>query len=144
MPRLDGLIDEWVRTLGEAEPALKPHLDEIADHLRTDVQARVNAGADLTDAFAAAIGAFGAPRELAQEFLKSERRREERIALRLTAMYLVASFLVTAAIVGIDKLVVPLNPTWFGLLLVFVVNPLLMLPFLARFLKTRRRSPTFS
>lgn len=78
---------------------------------------------------------------MAKEFLKSA-PSEERIALRLTAMYLVASLLVTAAIVGIDKLVIPLNPTWLTFVWVFVLNPLLMLPFVARVLKARKRLRT--
>lgn len=136
MPRLDELIDQWVHALREAEPALEPHLDEIADHVRTDAQERISAGADMPDAFAAAIGTFGAPRQLVKEFLKSK-PSEERLALKFTAMYLAASLVLTAAIIAIDKLVVPLNPTWLLPVWLFVLNPLLALPFLARFLTQR-------
>lgn len=138
MPRLDELIDQWVHTLGDAEPALKPHLDEIADHVRTDAQERISAGADVHDAFAAAIGTFGAPRQLAKEFLKSK-PSEERLALKVTAMYLAASLVLAAAIIAIDKLVLPLNPTRLAFVWVFILNPLLMSPFLVRFVKERRR-----
>jgi len=131
MTTLDDMIDEWVRTLGQAELPLKPHLDEIADHVRTDALGRIGAGAEVPDAFAAAIGSFGAPREVAREFLKSE-PSEERTALRFAVVYIVASLLVTAAIVGIDKVVIPLDSTLVALVLVFVVNPLLAFILMAR------------
>jgi hypothetical protein len=138
MHRLDDLIDRWVATLTEAEPALKPHSDEIADHVRTDAQARVEAGADMSDAFAAAIGSFGAPRELAREFLRSE-WNEDRLALRLVAWYLAVVLLITVGFVAIDKLVVPLPTTAFALAWLFILNPLLMLPFVFRFFRARRK-----
>ena len=140
MPRLDELIDRWIDALGEAEPALTPHLDEIADHVRSDAQARCDAGVDVSDAFAAAILTFGVPRELAQEFLKTP--GDERFVLRRTVMYLAASFLVTAMTVAVDKLVVPLDPKWVSFVLLVVVNPLLILLFGTRYRKVlggRRR-----
>lgn len=142
MHRLDELIHRWVATLLEAEPALKPHLDEIADHVRTAAQVRIDAGADLSDAFAAATGSFGAPRELAREFLRSA-WNEERLARRLVAWYLVAAILVTVGIVAVDKIVFPLpSPPWFAIAWVFILNPLLMLPFVLQFLKARNELRT--
>ncbi|MPZ20575.1 MAG: hypothetical protein GEV06_22065 [Luteitalea sp.] len=104
----------------------------------THAQARLSAGVDVPEAFAAAIGTFGAPRELAKEFLKTG-PGEQRLAFKLTAMYVAASLLLTAAIVGVDKLVIPLNPTWTAFVLVFLLHPLLILPFAMRYLKVRRR-----
>lgn len=141
MPQLDERIDQWVDALGTAEPALRPHLDEIGDHVRSDARARVRAGADPSSAFAAAITAFGAPRNLAIEFVKSE-PSEERLALNFVALYLIVTLLVTATFIGIDKLVLPLDPTWFGLVWMFVLNPLIMLPFIVRYLRVRSRLRT--
>jgi hypothetical protein len=132
MHRLDELIDHWVGTLGKAEPALKPHLEEIADHVRTDAHARAAAGAEMSDAFAAAVGSFGAPRALATEFLKPG-PNEERAAVRLVIGYLAVVLVLTAAMVAVDKLVTPLDATSFGLVWVFILNPLLLLAFLRRF-----------
>lgn len=36
MPQLDELVNQWVQHLETSEPALAPHLDEIADHVRAD------------------------------------------------------------------------------------------------------------
>lgn len=74
---------------------------------------------------------------MAKEFLKSA-PSEERLVLKLTAMYLAASLVFAAAIIAIDKLVLPLNPTRLAPVSLFILNPLLIVPFLARFLRERR------
>jgi hypothetical protein len=59
--------------------------------------------------------------------------------VRLVAWYLAVVLLVTVGLVAIDKLVVPLPTTAFALAWLFILNPLLMLPFVLRFFKARRK-----
>lgn len=128
MPQLEHLLDEWARSVIRAEPHLEPHLDEIRDHLRTDAQARIDEGAEVASAFAAAIGAFGAPREVAFEFLKSSIPSHSRI-LKYVAAYLLAVLVLTAVIVVVDDFY-PLNVTWVAIGLTSIVTlPAIAIPF---------------
>lgn len=53
MRQLDEFVDAWVRSVGTSEPHLVPHLDEIADHVRSDARERIDSGFDVPSAFAA-------------------------------------------------------------------------------------------
>lgn len=136
MRQLDELVDAWVRSVATSEPHLVPHLDEIADHLRTDARERVRSGSDLPSAFAASVGALGAPRALAHDFAATEHRWERRLTTRFALATIIGTLVVTSAVVAIDKLVHPLDPRWFAFLylpVLFVSN----LVFIGRF---RRRA----
>lgn len=112
MSPLDDLVDQWVRQLARTEPALAPHLDEIADHVRTDAETRIEAGADVTTAFAAAVGAFGVPRAVADEYRRTARRHEKKFAAWYLAVTLGVTLLVVTAIVIVDKTYYPIDPAW--------------------------------
>ena len=116
MPQLDELVDEWVRGVEASEPALGPHLEEIADHVRSDARDRVQAGSDVPSAFAAAVGAFGAPRDLAHDYTASAYRSQRRAATTYAAVMIGGTLVLTGAVVAIDKLVHPLDPRWFTFL----------------------------
>ncbi len=70
---LEARLDRWTRDTAAAEPRLRPHLEELADHLRSDVGTRLAGGANLDTAFAAAVTALGTPTELSREYAKVER-----------------------------------------------------------------------
>lgn len=127
MPPLDHLIDQWAQTLKTSEPRLGRHLDEIKDHVRTDAQRRIGEGADVSSAFAAAVGAFGAPRDVADEFLKSAISRT--VVLKYAGAYLAAALVLTTAIVVVDGYH-PLDVQWVvaGLMVVMLL-PVLAVPF---------------
>ena len=114
MQLLDSLVEEWAKKLKTSEPHLRWHLDEIKDHVHADAQQRIDAGADVPTAFAAAIDTFGPPGELANEFLKS-RLRAQTLALRYTAIYVLAFMVLTAAIIVVDKTYYPINVKWVGI-----------------------------
>jgi hypothetical protein len=136
MSRLDDLIDQWAQALKASEPRLGPHLDEVKDHVRTSARARIDAGAEVSDAFAAAIGAFGAPREVAAEYLKSA-RAGRRFVLELVGAYVAAVLVLTAAVVVLDNFV-PLDVKWVGIGLSFVATlPVAALPFVLPWFLTR-------
>lgn len=118
MPQLDELVNQWVQHLETSVPALAPHLDEIADHVRADAQARIDAGSDVSVAFAAAVEAFGAPRDVAKDYLVSVRRSERRAAAGYGAVVIGVSLIVTTTAVLIDKAFYPLDPRWLALGLV--------------------------
>ena len=65
MPSLDALITQWSDQLRATRPELAPHLDELADHVRSSAQDRIDAGAAVG---ASALGSFGAPADLGAEF----------------------------------------------------------------------------
>lgn len=113
MPQLDDLIDHWAQSLATAEPRLARHLDEIRDHVRTDVQTRIDGGDDAANAFASAVGAFGAPRDVAMEFLRSTIPGRALI-LKYVGAYIVTALVLTAAVVIVDTYY-PLNVMWVGL-----------------------------
>lgn len=109
-------LEHWTRDTASAEPRLRPHLDELADHLRSDVEARLESGADLDTAFAAAVTALGTPAELSREYAKVERlparllgwladeRHETRGDLTLAAAWIGMS-LIWAATVALGPIV---------------------------------------
>jgi hypothetical protein len=70
-PTLNELLDQWSREALETQPSLATHLEEIADHLHSDVEARVTSGQPLAAAFAAAVDQFGDLGDLSREFAKS-------------------------------------------------------------------------
>lgn len=138
MHPLDDLIAEWASTLEGSEPALVPHLDEIIDHVRADAEARMAAGADASTALAAALGSFGAPRDIATDYRKTAAHREHRVAAVTT---IVASLVLTAAFVAVDKAVRPLDATWLVLgWAVFVLPIDSALPHLLRWREGRSTS----
>ena len=131
MSQLDDLIDQWAQTLKTAEPDLGPHLDEIKDHVRTDAQTRIDDGSATSTAFAAAIGTFGAPREVANEYLKSS-RAGRRFVLLLAGAYLAVVLVLTTALVVVDGSF-PLDVKWVGIgWTLVVVSPAVALPFVLR------------
>lgn len=131
MSQLDHLIDQWAQALKTAEPRLGPHLDEIKDHVRTSAQVRIDAGAETSNAFAAAIGTFGAPREVANEYLKSA-RAGRNFVLKLVGAYLATVMVATAAVVLVDAYY-PLDVEWVAIRWTFVVTlPAVALPFVLR------------
>lgn len=101
MPSLDALISQWANQLHATHPELVPHLDEFADHVRSSAQASIDDGAAVEDAFAAALGSFGAPADLGAEFHKNStvRRRRERIAV---GTYLLITAVFTGAVLLVD------------------------------------------
>ncbi|MCN0153284.1 hypothetical protein [Salinispora arenicola] len=118
MPQLDELVNQWLQHLETSEPALAPHLDEIADHICADAQARIDTGSDVSVAFAAAVEAFGAPRDVAKDYLVSARRSERRAAAGYGAVVIGVSLIVTTTAVLIDKAFYPLDSRWLALGLV--------------------------
>ena len=102
MPSLDALIDRWSDQLCATHPELAPHLGELADHVRSSAQDRIDAGAAVGDAFASALGSFGAPADLGVEFDKNStvRKRKERLAV---ASYLLMTAVFTGAVLLVDR-----------------------------------------
>jgi len=68
---LELLLERWSRSTANAEPRLRPHLDELTDHLRSEVETQIAAGSELSSAFAGATDALGDPADLAHEFARS-------------------------------------------------------------------------
>lgn len=118
MHPLDDLIAQWAAALEASEPALAPHLDEITDHVRADAEARVAAGAEPSQAFAAALGSFGAPREVAADFRKTALHFERKA---VAAASIVLSLVLVAVVLVIDKLVRPVDPAWLAVAWVVIV-----------------------
>ncbi|MFR9756808.1 hypothetical protein [Streptomyces sp. TR06-5] len=112
MSQLDALVDQWVGRLARTEPELGPCAAEIADRVRSDAAARMEAGADAETAVAAAAAALGTPREVADAYRRTARRREQRFAARWVGVTLGATLLATTAIVLVDKVVRPIDPAW--------------------------------
>lgn len=128
MPRLEHLLDEWAQSLIRSEPHLERHLDEIRDHVRTGAQARIDGGAEVANAFASAVGSFGAPREVALEFLKSS-IPSRTLILKYVVAYLLTVLLLTAGIVLIDDFH-RLNVMWVAIGLTSIVTvPAIAIPF---------------
>jgi hypothetical protein len=121
MHPLDDLIAQWAAALEASEPALAPHLDEITDHVRADAEARVAAGAEPSQAFAAALGSFGAPRRSRQTSARRTALRVERRAV--AAASIVLSLVLVAMVLVIDKLVRPVDPAWLAVAWVVIVLP---------------------
>lgn len=142
MRSLDELVATWVEAVAAAHPLLRPHLEEIADHVRTDAQARVESGSEVAAAFAAAIGAVGAPHDMARDYAITEDREERRLAGRFAAATILGTLAATAIVVAIDKRVQPIDPRWFA----FTYLPVLIawtVVFFARFqhrARVRRRA----
>lgn len=114
MRSLDELVDGWVTAVGAAEPLLRPHLEEIADHVRSDARARVASGSEVTAAFEAAIGAIGAPHAIAHDDANTEERVERRRAARCSVATVLGTLVATGIVVAIDKRVQPIDPRWFA------------------------------
>ncbi len=102
MPSLDALINQWSDQLRATHPELAPHLGELADHVRSSAQGRIDAGAAVGDAFASTLGSFGAPADLGVEFDKNStvRKRKERLAV---ASYLLITAVFTGAVLLVDR-----------------------------------------
>ncbi len=102
MPSLDALINQWSDQLRATHPELAPHLEELADHVRSSAHDRIDAGAAVADAFASALGSFGAPADLDAEFDKNStvRKRQERLAV---ASYLFITAVFTGAVLLVDR-----------------------------------------
>lgn len=101
MTSLEALISQWTDQLRTTHPELLPHLGELADHVRTSAQDRIDAGATIEDAFALALGSFGAPSDLGQEFHKNTEvlKGKERAAV---GTYLFITALFTGAVLLVD------------------------------------------
>ena len=101
MSSLDALIGQWAGQLRATHPDLVPHLDELEDHVRTSAQARIDDGATVEDAFASALGSFGAPEHLGREFQKNTTvmKGKERVAV---GAYLIITALFTGAVLLVD------------------------------------------
>lgn len=112
MSQPDEMVDAWVEGVASSEPELAPHLDEIADHLLSAARERMAAGTPAPEAFAAAVAAFGAPRDLASQYVVSSHRTEMRHATRFAAITVVTTLVLTATVVAIDKLFYPIQPIW--------------------------------
>ncbi len=102
MPSLDALINQWTDQLRTTHPELTPHLGELADHVRSSAQDRIDDGAAIGDAFASALGSFGAPTDLSAEFEKNStvRKRKERMAV---GTYLIITAIFTGAVLLVDR-----------------------------------------
>ena len=102
MPSLDALVSQWTDQLRATHPGLTPHLGEIADHVRSNAQDRIDDGAAIDDAFAAALGSFGAPTDLSGEFGKNStlRKSKER---RAVGTYLLITAIFTGAVLVVDR-----------------------------------------
>ncbi len=101
MPSLDALISQWTDQLRATHPELVPHLGELADHVRSSAQDRIDGGTAVEDAFASALGSFGAPTDLGAEFHKNStvRKRKERMAV---GTYLLITAVFTGAVLLVD------------------------------------------
>ena len=121
MPSLDALIGQWAGQLRATHPDLIPHLDELEDHVRTSAQARIGAGAAVEDAFASALGSFGAPEDLGAEFHKNSTvmKGKERVAV---GTYLLITALFTGAVLLVDWRFDLGNQALLWLLVVWVVT----------------------
>ncbi len=102
MPSLEALISQWTDQLHATHPELAPHLGELADHVRSSAQDRIDHGAATGDAFASALGSFGAPTDLSAEFDKNSvvRTRKERLAV---GTYLLITAIFTGAVLLVDR-----------------------------------------
>lgn len=102
MPSLDALISQWTDQLRATHPELVPHLGELADHVRSSAQDRIDGGAAVEDAFASALGSFGAPTDLGAEFHKNSTvmKRKERMAV---GTYLLITAIFTVAVLLVDR-----------------------------------------
>ena len=102
MPSLDALISQWTDQLRATHPELAPELGELADLVRSSAQDRIDDGAAIDDAFASALGSFGAPTDLSAEFDKNStvRKRKERMAV---GTYLLITAIFTGAVLLVDR-----------------------------------------
>ena len=121
MPSLDALISQWTDQLRATHPELLPHLDEFADHVRSSAQDRLDGGAAVEDAFASALGSFGAPTDLNAEFHKNStvRKHKERMAV---GTYLLITAVFTGAVLLVDMRFDLGNQALAWLLVVWVVT----------------------
>ena len=121
MPSLDALISQWTDQLRATHPELVPHLGELADHVRSSAQDRIDAGAAVDDAFASALGSFGAPSDLRAEFHKNStvRMHKERLAV---GTYLLITAVFTGAVLLVDSRFDLGNQALSWLLVVWVVT----------------------
>ncbi len=121
MPSLDALISQWTDQLRATHPELLPHLDELADHVRSSAQDRIDAGTAVEDAFAAALGSFGAPSDLGAEFHKNSTvmKGKERVAV---GTYLLITAVFTGAVLLVDMRFDLGNQALAWLLVVWVVT----------------------
>ncbi len=121
MSSLDALISQWTDQLRATHPELVPHLGELADHVRSSAQDRIDGGAAVEDAFASALGSFGAPTDLSTEFHKNSTvlKRNERVAV---GTYLLITAVFTGAVLLVDRRFDLGNQALAWLLVVWVVT----------------------
>ncbi len=121
MPSLDALISQWTDQLRATHPELAPHLGEVADHVRSSAQDRIDGGAAVEDAFASALGSFGAPEDLGAEFHKNSTvmKGKERVAV---GTYLLITALFTGAVLLVGMRFDLGNQALMWLLVVWVVT----------------------
>ncbi len=121
MSSLDALISQWTDQLRATHPELVPHLGELADHVRSSAQDRIDGGAAVEDAFASALGSFGAPTDLGAEFHKNSSvlKRNERVAV---GTYLLITAVFTGAVLLVDRRFDLGNQALAWLLVVWVVT----------------------
>lgn len=102
MPSLDALITQWSDQLCATRPEPAPNLDELADHVRSSAQDRIDAGGAVGEAFASALGSFGAPADLGAEFDRNStvRKGKERMAV---GTYLLIAGIFTGAVLLVDR-----------------------------------------
>jgi Cytochrome C assembly protein len=70
MPDIERRIEAWRRDAARALPGREDVLDELAEHLRQEVQQLLRAGRPEDEAWAAALARLGSPEALAAEFAK--------------------------------------------------------------------------
>jgi hypothetical protein len=121
MSSLDALISQWTDQLRATHPELVPHLGELADHVRSSAQDRIDGGAAVEDAFASALGSFGAPTDLGAEFQKNSSvlKRNERVAV---GTYLLITAVFTGAVLLVNMRFDLGNQALAWLLVVWVVT----------------------
>lgn len=97
MFRLDREVSNWCAALTRRGQLAKAELDEIRDHLLTEIEKRREHGASEEEAFRAAVDKLGSVEDLSQEYSKNHRlaRTISTIAnlpyaARLLGLYLLA------------------------------------------------------
>jgi len=149
-PALDALIEGWTDEVRAAEPSLAPYLAEVADHLRSSVEAHLESGGSLDAAFAAAVDEFGDPRDLSREFAKSRRwpgrvlvwladeRHETRGDLTISGAWIGFSLAWSIALFVSPLVGVPLTAEW--MVVGWLATTFAPLSILDAFVKHCRRS----
>lgn len=72
MFNLDEAVERWKTDALDAEPTLARSIDEVGEHLFSQVEYQVDAGIDPAFAFAEAVERLGSPLGLAAEFRQAQ------------------------------------------------------------------------